>query len=206
PLVAASLWVHSGSKDEIETSAGYAHFLEHLIQRGTEGAPPFEYQRLAHRWGGSLSVRANYDRTYITASGVADSLEPMLDALSSLAFRAKLEDKEIDQELGTLSQENHTYYDDPSSVAFLECMRAAFPKHPYRYPPLGNFKSIGTLKHDPVAAFYRNLYVPNNMTLAIAGDVDPARARALVEGAFGKVPASATLPPQSSPPAGFTRH
>src|SRR5258706_3724313 len=185
PLVSVSLWIHSGSKDEIETSAGYAHFLEHLIQRGTDTAGAFEYQRMAHRWGGSLSVRENYDRSYITASGVADSLEPMLDALSSMAFSAGLADKEIDQELGTLSQENHTYYDDPSSVAFLECMRAAFPKHPYRFPPLGNFKTIGTLKHDALTAFYKNLYVPNNMALAITGDVDPARARALVEGTFG---------------------
>ena len=70
PLVSVSLWVHAGSKDEIETSAGYAHFLEHLVQRGTDTAGPFEYQRLAHRWGGAVSVRANYDRTSITAAEV----------------------------------------------------------------------------------------------------------------------------------------
>src|SRR5215470_12005567 len=66
PLVAVSLWVHAGSKDETETSSGYAHYLEHMVQRGTDTTGPFEYQRLAERWGGSFSVRSNYDRTSVT--------------------------------------------------------------------------------------------------------------------------------------------
>jgi zinc protease len=206
PLVAASLWVHAGSKDEIDSSAGYAHFLEHLVQRGTDAASPFEYQRLAQRWGGSLSVRSNYDRTYITLTGTSGVLEAIIEALGAMAFRARLLDKEIDLELGTLSQEIRTYYDQPASVAFLETVRATFPEHPYRYPMLGNFRTLGTLKHDPITAFYRNLYVPNNMAIAVAGDFDPARAAALVEAAFGKAPKSATLPPKPDPPAGFPGH
>src|SRR6185436_1214652 len=67
PLTAVSLWVGSGSKYEVEGSSGYAHFLEHLIQRGTATTGPFEYTRRANRWGGGLSVRSNYDRTSITA-------------------------------------------------------------------------------------------------------------------------------------------
>jgi len=206
PLVAVSLWVHAGSKDEIDTSAGYAHFLEHMIQHGTDTSGPFEYQRLAHRWGGTLTVRANYDRTYITVTGVSSALDSIVNAVAGMALRAKLEDKEIDLELGTLSQEVHTYYDEASSVAFLESMRAAFPKHPYRFPPLGNMRTIGTLKHDPLAAFYKNLYAPNNMALVLAGDLDPRRARDLAERAFAKTPASATLPPKPPPLAGFAGH
>src|SRR2546425_1324722 len=156
PLVSVSLWVPAGSKDEIATSAGYAHFLEHLIQRGTDKSGAFEYQRLSHRWGGSISVRANYDRTSITATGASAVLPELVDAVAGMALRARLDDKEIDGELGTLTQEGHAYYDEPPTVAFLEAMRAAFPKHSYRFPPLGNLKTIGTLKHDPLTAFYRN--------------------------------------------------
>lgn len=206
PLTCVSLWVGAGSKDEIETSAGYAHFLEHLIQRGTDSAGPFEYQKRAHRWGGSISVRANYDRTYITAAGVSSALADQVDAVAGMALRATLQDKEIDLELGTLSQEVHAFYDEPSTVAFLEAMRAAFPKHPYRFPPLGNLKTIGTLKHDPLSAFYRNLYVPNNMALVLAGDLDPARALALAEQAFGKAAASAALHGEPAPVEGFAGH
>lgn len=206
PLTSVSLWVHAGSKDEIETSAGYAHFLEHLVQRGTDTTGPFEYQKLAHRWGGSISVRANYDRTYVTATGVSSVLADQVNAVAGMALRARLDDKEIDLELGTLSQEVHAYYDEPSTVAFLEAMRAAFPKHPYRYPPLGNLKTVGTLKHDPLSAFYRNLYVPNNMALVLAGDLDPARAFALAGQAFGKAAPSATRPPKPEPPPGFAGH
>jgi hypothetical protein len=177
PLVAVSLWVGSGSKDEVESSAGYAHFLEHLIQRGTDSSGPFEYTRKAQRWGGALSVRANYDRTAITLSGVPTSLEDLIQAAASMAFKATLKDTEIDQELGTLSQEIRTYYDLPSSVSLFEGMRAAFPGHPYRFPSLGHFRSVGTLKAEPLSAFYKNLYVPNNMAIAVAGDFD-ARAAA----------------------------
>jgi predicted Zn-dependent peptidase len=132
PIVSVSLWVGSGSRTEIESSAGYSHFLEHLIQRGTDVSGPFEYTRQAQRWGGALSVRSNYDRTYITIDGVPAALDGMIDAAAGMAFRAALKDAEIDQELGTFTQEIRTYYDRPSSVAFLETMRAAFPEHPYR--------------------------------------------------------------------------
>lgn len=206
PLVSVSLWVHAGSKDEIETSAGYAHYLEHLMQRGTDTSGPFEYQRLSHRWGGSLTVRAGYDRTYITATGVPSVLDQMVDAVAAMALRAKLDGKEIDQEMVPLTQEVRRYYDEPSSVAFLESVRAAFPKHPYRFPPLGNLKAVGGLKHEALAAFYSNLYVPNNMALVLAGDLEPARARELAERFFGKATKSSTLPTKPAPPSGFAGH
>jgi zinc protease len=206
PLVSASLWVRSGSRDEIETSAGYAHFLEHLIQRGAGGGAPFESQRRAHRWGGSLSVRASYDRTHLTITGVPGALRDMLDTLAAMAFRADLKDAEIDKELGALTQEVRNYYDDPSTVAFLETMRATFPDHPYRVPPLGNFRTIGNLKSPALSAFYRNLYVPNNMALAVAGDIDPARVAVWVDELYGKAKRSATLPPRPPAPAAFPGH
>ncbi len=206
PLLASSLWVHAGSKHEIESSAGYAHFLEHLVQRGTKTVGPFEFQRLATRRGGTLSVRSNYDRTSITLTGVPSALDDLLGALSAMAFQSALDEKQIDLELGTLSQEIRNYYNLPSSVAFLETMRHTFPEHPYRFPMLGNYKTVGTLKSEPLTAFYRNLYVPNNMTLAIAGDVDPKRAWPLVEAAFGKAKPSATLPPAPPLPTRFAGH
>jgi zinc protease len=206
PLVAVSLWVGCGSKDEVESSAGYAHFLEHLIQRGTDVSGPFEYTRKAQRWGGALSVRANYDRTAITLSGVPESLDDMVQAAASMALRATLKSSELDLELGSLTQEIRTYYDLPSSVSLFEGMRAAFPGHPYRFPTLGNFRSVGTLKAEPITAFYRNLYVPNNMAIALTGDFEPKAAMARVEAAFGSAAKSATLPARPAAPNAFPGH
>jgi len=206
PIVSVSLWVGAGSRTEIESSAGYTHFLEHLIQRGTDVSGPFEFTRRAQRWGGALSVRSNYDRTYITIGGVPSALDGMLDAAAAMALRAALKDGEIDQELGTFTQEIRTYYDRPSSVAFLETMRAAFPDHPYRWPMLGNFHTVGTLRAEPLQAFYRNVYVPNNMALAVVGDFDPKSVGARIESAFGAAPKSATLAPPPPPPAAFAGH
>ena len=206
PLASVSLWVGSGSKYEAESSAGYAHYLEHLIQRGTTSTGPFEFTRRANRWGGSLSVRSNYDRTAITLTGLSSAAIDMLQAAAGLAFHATLKDSEINLELGSLTQEVRTYYDLPVSVAFLETMRAAFPDHPYRWPMLGNFHAIGTLKSEPITAFYRNLYVPNNMALAVVGDVDPKAIGAAIDAQFGAAAKSVTLPPPPAPPSAFAGH
>jgi len=206
PVVSVSLWVGAGSKDESEASAGYAHFLEHLIQRGTERVGPHEYTRRAHRWGGSVGVRANYDRTSITLTGLPSVLDEMLGAAADMAFHASLKDGEVDLERGTLYQEIRTYYDRPASVAFLEAMRAAYSGHPYHVPMLGSFQTLGSLRSEPARAFYQNLYVPNNMALALAGDFDPKIATARIEAAFGAVPKSATLPGRPGPPAKFAGH
>lgn len=206
PVVSVSLWVAAGSKDESEDSAGYAHFLEHLIQRGTERVGTHEYTRRAHRWGGSIAVHTNYDRTSITLTGVPSVLDEMLQAAADVAFHAALKDAEIDLERGTLYQEIRTYYDRPASVAFLEAMRAAFSGHPYHVPMLGNFQTLGSLRSEGARAFYQNLYVPNNMALAVAGDFDPKVAAQRIEAAFGAVPKSATLPGRPGPPAKFAGH
>lgn len=206
PLAAVSLWIGAGSRHEAEGSNGYAHYLEHLIQRGTASTGPFEYTRRAHRWGGGLSVRSNYDRTAITASGVAAAAPEMIDAVADMALKAAIKDEEVDLELGTLSQEIHTYYDLPASVAFLETMRGAFPDHVYRWPPLGNVRQVGTLKAAPLQAFHKNLYVPNNMVLAVSGDVDPKGVMTRIEAAFGSAAHSATLPPRLAPPATLAGH
>ncbi len=206
PIVSVSLWVGAGSKDEAESSVGYAHFLEHMVQRGTDKDAPFDIMRRAQRWGGSASVRSNYDRTSITLTGTPAALREMIDAAAGMAFRAALKDSEIDLELATLTQEIRTYYDMPASVAFLETMRAAFPEHPYRIPMLGNFKTLGALKSEPLKAFYSNLYVPNNMALAVAGDFDPKDLAPRIESAFGGAARNALLPPPVAPPAKFAGH
>ena len=206
PLTSVSLWVGSGSKFEVEASTGYAHFLEHMIQRGTDTTGPFAYTRLAHRWGGALAVRSNYDRTSITFTGVPQTLGDMIDGAAGMGLHASIKDPEIDLELGTLTQEIRTYYDLPASVAFLETMRTAFDDHPYRWPTLGNFRSVGTLKSEQILAFYRNLYVPNNMALAVAGDFEPRAAMARIEAAFGGASISATLPTPPGPPATLAGH
>jgi zinc protease len=133
-------------------------------------------------------------------------LGELLDAASSLAFRATLEGSEIDKELRVLSQEMRNHYDLPASVAFLETMRAGFPAHPYRFAMLGSLNALGRLTSEPLTAFYKNLYVANNMVLALVGDLDPQEAMNLVEAAFGKEPRAGSLPEPTTPPAVLAGH
>jgi zinc protease len=206
PYVAVSLLVGAGSKHESDASAGYAHFLERLIQQGTTGSGPREYLRRAVWWGGTMAVRADYDRTAITVTGVPSALDEMILATADLAFRATLNDERIEREVSVFSREIGRHYSQSASVIFLESMRAAFPDHPYRMPRHGSLKTVGTLKSQTLGAFYRNLYVPNNMVLAVAGDFRPGSAMKRIEAAFGAAQRSMTLPAPPEPPARFAGH
>jgi hypothetical protein len=99
-----------------------------------------------------------------------------------------------------------TRYALPDSVSFLESMRATFPEHPYRMAPYGSIQSLGKLKNQSLSAFYKNLYVPNNMVLAVAGDVRPADVMSQVETAFGAVQRSLAVQSRVDPPAKFAGH
>ncbi len=206
PYVAVSVWVASGSKHETETSAGYAHFLEKLIQRGTASTGPREYLRRANWWGGAVTVRANYDRTTITATGVPSALRSILEATADMSFRATLISQDIAAETAGLSQQIRNYYSLPASVLFLESMRATFPEHPYRFPRHGNLKSLGALKPGPLSAFYHNLFVPNNMVVAVAGDFRTRKALDLVKATFGSARRSIATPAIPPTPTRFAGH
>jgi zinc protease len=206
PYVAVNLMVAAGSKHESDASAGYAHFLERLLQQGTTRSEPREYLRRAAWWGGSMAIVANYDRTSIMVTGVSSALQEMIEATSELAFRATLKDEAIEKEIANLSREMRAHYALPDSVIFLESMRASFPEHPYRQPRYGRVESLGTLKNLSLSAFYRNLYVPNNMVLSVAGDFRPATVMKQIEAAFGAAQRSMTIPSRPEPPAKFAGH
>ena len=139
-------------------------------------------------------------------TGVPSALQEMIEATAVLTFHATLKDETIEREVSNFSREMRTYYSLPDSVIFLESMRASFPEHPYRLARYGSFQSLGMLKNLSLSAFYRNLYVPNNMVLALAGDFRPGAAMKQVEATFGAMQRSMTIPTRPEPPAKFAGH
>jgi zinc protease len=204
PLAAAAVWVHAGGKDESEQLAGFSHYLEHLIPRGTEKHAPLQQQLEIFRAGGLSAIQADYDRTFFFAEAGAIHLDPILEALFQQVSQATLSDTAVDRIRPTLTQEMKEAYAGSEEVLFLEQMRAAFPGQPYRFPYLGSFASLAALEHSSAAAFYTNLYVPNNMVLAIGGDINPGKTLARVKSLFGTLKPSKVLPAKPKFEPGFT--
>lgn len=204
PLVAVAVWVHVGGKDESENLAGFSHYLEHLIPMGTQDRAPRQQLMEIFRAGGLSSIQASYDRTFFFAEvGTADQ-DLALEALFQMVSRASLSDAGTAWIKPTLLRELKEAYDDPGQVLFFEQMRTAFPGQPYRFPYLGTFSTLPTLEHFSANSFYGNFYVPNNMVVAVGGDVSPAKMLSRIRALFGALKPSRTLPAKPAFEPGFT--
>ena len=204
PLVAVAVWVHVGGKDESEELAGFSHYLEHLIPMGTQDRAPRQQLMEIFRAGGLCSIQASYDRTFFFAEvGTADQ-NLALEALFQMVSHASLSDAGTAWIKPTLLRELKEAYDDPAQVLFFEQIRTAFPGQPYRFPYLGTFSTLPTLEHFSANSFYGNFYVPNNMVVAVGGDVSPAKMLSQIRALFGDLKPSRTLPAKPTFEPGFT--
>ena len=204
PLVATAVWVHTGGKDESEQLAGFSHYLEHLIPMGTEKGAPRQQQLEIFRVGGISSIQTNYDRTSFFAEVGTAQQDLALQALHQQTALASLSELGVSYIRPQLTQELKEVYDDPGQVLFLEQMRAAFPGQPYRFPYFGNFSTLATLEHSSAESFYRNFYVPNNMVVAVGGDINPSKTISRIRELFGEMKASKTLPDKPKFEPAFT--
>ncbi len=194
PLVAEAVWVHVGGKDESEQLAGFSFYLEHLIPMGTQKKGPRQQQMEIFRTGGISSIQADYDRTFFFAEVDKTEQEMALEALCQQVTQASLFDAAVEQLRPFLTRELKEAYDEPNQVLFFEQMRIAFPNQPYRFPYLGNFSTLASLEHTTADSFYGSFYVPNNMVVALGGDINPAKALEKVKSLFGRLRASKALP------------
>ncbi len=204
PLVAAAVWVHAGGKDEREELAGFSHYLEHLIPQGSENRIPRQEQLEVFRAGGLSLIQADYDRTFFYVEVGTEALEGALDSLLRQVSKASLADVGVERIRPFITRELRTVYNDPRQVLFFEQMRGAFQAQPYRFPYYGNFESLASLERSSADAFYSNFYVPNNMVVAVGGDIHPGRTLTRIKELFGVMRASKTLPPKPKFEGSFT--
>jgi zinc protease len=204
PLVAQAVWVRVGGRDESQELSGFSHYLEHLVPMGTRGRAPRQQLMEIFRSGGLFSIQASYDRTFFfTEVGTADQ-DMALQSLFQMVSQATLTDEGAAWIKPTLLRELKEIYDDPAQVLFLEQMRTAFPGQPYRFPYHGSFTTLPTLESSSASAFYANFYVPNNMVVAVGGDINSAKTLSRIRALFGGLKASKTLPARPGFEPGFT--
>ena len=189
PVVVHMVWYRAGAADEPPLKSGIAHFLEHLMFKGTETREPGEFSAVVEANGGRDNAFVSWDYTGFFQRVASDRLDLMMemeaDRMQNLAFT------EADwlPERGVILEERGQVLESRVGAQFNEAMLAALYKaHPYGTPILGWRHEMEGLTGEDAMAFYHQHYGPNNAILVIAGDVDSADALALAEKHYGSIP------------------
>ncbi|HEY7886698.1 MAG TPA: pitrilysin family protein [Steroidobacteraceae bacterium] len=196
PNIALYNWVRAGSRNEAPGATGLAHFFEHMMFNGTSRHPPGEFDRMMEAEGGANNAFTSDDVTVYQDWFPANALELVLDLESDRVAHLAFTPAVIESERGVVASERRLRVEDNSHGLLAEQVQAtAFVAHPYRFPTIGWPADIRSWRLEDLQAFYRTYYAPNNLTLALAGDVDPERAIALARRFFEPIPAQAPPPP-----------
>ena len=205
PIVAVSVMYHVGSKNETPDRRGFAHFFEHLLFEGSQNIQRGEFSKLVERAGGVLNANTSGDRTYYYEVLPSNQLELGLWLESERMLHAKVDQVGIDTQREVVKEERMQRYENqPYGTVTLEVFKRAFKQHPYQWPAIGFMEDLNTATEADYQAFYKKFYVPNNATLVVAGDIDPAKTRTLVERYFGEIARGAPVvqPSIVEPPLG----
>jgi zinc protease len=196
PNVALYNWVRAGSRNEAAGATGLAHFFEHMMFNGTSRHPPGEFDRLMEAQGGANNAFTSDDVTVYQDWFPASALELVLDLESDRVAHLAFTPEVIESERGVVASERRLRVEDNSHGLLAEQVQAtAFVAHPYRFPTIGWPADIQSWRLEDLQTFYRTYYAPNNLTLVLAGDVDPQGAIALVRRFFEPIAAQAPPPP-----------
>ncbi|WP_299322001.1 pitrilysin family protein [Parasphingopyxis sp.] len=191
PVVAVSVWYHVGSRHEPEGQTGFAHLFEHLMFNGSENAPGIYFEPLREMGATDLNGTTWYDRTNYFQTVPTQGLELALylesDRMGYLL--GAIDQQKLDDERGVVQNEKRQGDNQPYGLVSYAQIDALFgPDHPYGHSTIGSMADIDAASLDDVRAWFRAHYGPNNAVLVLAGDIDAATARPLVERYFGDIP------------------
>jgi zinc protease len=197
PVVTEMIWYKVGSADETPGKSGLAHFLEHLMFKGTSKHPAGEFSQTVLRIGGNENAFTSTDYTGYFQRVPRDQLASMMEFEADRMTGLILKDENVLPERDVVLEEyNMRVANNPEARLAEQIMAALYLNHPYGRPVIGWHHEIEKLNREDALAFYRRFYAPNNATLVIAGDVDAAEVRPMAERAFGPVPAQPAIPVQ----------
>ena len=188
PIVTTVLVYRAGGRDEPPGASGAAHFLEHMMFKGSARYGPGEIDRRTQALGGINNAFTSHDSTAYYFAFASDRWGEALAIERDRMTALTLDPAEIASERQVILEELAMYRDDPWDALELAVQEELFAPHPYGVPVLGLEEDLKAMDRERLAAFHRSLYRPANALLVVAGDIgDPGAARAAVEAAFGDV-------------------
>ena len=200
PAVVHMLWYKAGSADEQPGASGVAHFLEHLLFKGTNTLESGEFSATVAAHGGTDNAFTSYDQTAYHQRIASDQLGLMMRMESDRMLNIQLGPDEIATERDVIIEERNMRVENNPSALFREQFRAAlYLNHPYGRPVIGWRHEMVGLGLDEAMTYYRRYYTPNNAILIVAGDVTPEQVRALAQEHYAPLPANLDLPERKRP-------
>ena len=206
PVAAINVWYHVGSGYEKPGRTGFAHLFEHIMFEGSKNVAEGDFDNFLEAAGGSNNGSTNNDRTnyyeIVPANAVplalwleADRMGGLLDAMSLQKLNGQ---RDV-----VKNERRQRYENQPYGMMWETAYPALYPAgHPYSWSTIGSMEDLSAASLEDVNGFFRTYYAPNNAVLTVAGDVDPAEVRRLVEQYFGWIPrAPAVERPQIPVPA-----
>ena len=207
PVVNLQVWYHVGSKDEKPGHTGFAHLFEHLMFEGSAHVGPDEHSRIIDAMGGFYNAYTNDDVTVFWETFPSNYLARVLWLEADRMGSLNIDETNFASERQVVEEERRLRVDNsPYGRVEEDVYAAAFAVHPYHHTTLGNMTDLDQATVDEVRAFHDTYYCPNNATLVIVGDIDPAQAAAWAQKYFGGIPPSprpiprvtVTEPPQTA--------
>jgi zinc protease len=198
PIVAVNVWYHVGSKNERPGHTGFAHLFEHLMFEGSQHHDRGYFQPLQGA-GATLNGSTNADRTNyweVVPTGALELALWMESDRMGYLLPALTQAKFSNQRDVVLNERRQNYENRPYGLAPMALLAALFPPdHPYHWTTIGEIADLEAVRLDEVHAFFRRYYHPGNASIALAGDIEPARALALVDAHFGDIDRGANIDP-----------
>ncbi len=208
PIVSVNVWYHVGSGSEKVGRTGFAHLFEHLMFEGSKHVPEGAFDEWLEAAGASNNGSTNTDRTnyYIDGPSSALELALFLDSDRMGYLLDTMSPGKVDGQRDVVKNERRQGVENrPYGMADVTLSELLFPKeHPYHWSTIGYMEDLTAASHEDVVEFFRRYYAPNNASLVIAGDIDLAATRALVEKWFGEVKRGEPVLPVAPPPAMLT--
>ena len=199
PVAYCGFAVDAGTRDEAMNEQGMAHFVEHLIFKGTQKRRPWHILNRMERVGGDLNAYTNKEETVIYSAFLVEHFARALELLTDIVFNSTFPQPEIDKEVEVIIDEIQSYEDSPSELIFDDFEELLFPDHPLGRNILGKPDQLRGFRSEDGRRFTSTYYRPDNMIFFIQGDIDFKKVVRLVEKVMVGISAPATVKNRTAP-------
>ena len=195
PVVSSYVLYHVGSKNERPDRTGFAHFFEHLMFEGSDNIKRGTIDKLVSGAGGNLNASTGFDKTDYFLNLPSNQLKLALWIESERMMHNRIDETGVETQRKVVKEERRMRYDNqPYGSLFEKLVGFALKGTPYSWTPIGSVQYIDEAKIEEFRDFWKVYYVPNNATLAIAGDINIEETKKLVADYFNAIPKGAEPP------------
>lgn len=200
PVANVEVWYHVGSKDERLGRSGFAHLFEHIMFKGSANIGPEEHTRFISSIGGRYNATTDFDRTIYFETFPSNYLERILWMEADRMRSLDVSEANFKSERDVVKEERRLRVENPPFGRLFEVvLDKTYTTHPYRILPIGSMADLNAATLEDVREFHRTYYRPDNATLVIAGDFEPAQATRWIEKHFGPIPKGSQPIPRDIP-------